>query len=73
MKFCKLNAMNNSCSKCFHYGKCQLNKPQERTLCHTCRQDYESAGYIVKPIKGDICGQCELCGRRAFDCLVGKD
>lgn len=72
MKYCKKTHMNKDCERCFHYGKCTLNQPQVRSLCLSCKDDFEIAGFTVKSLEHQsVYGTCELCGRIALDYIVG--
>ena len=38
-----------------------------RTLCHRCKQYYESAGYICISQWGQYKEPCDICGKSGFD------
>lgn len=40
---------------------------EQRTLCHSCVQDYEEAGYCVKPdYSTQYKDRCDICGRMGW-------
>lgn len=47
---------------------------EQRTLCHSCVQDYEEAGYYVKPdYSTQYKDRCDICGRMGWVYWIEKE
>ena len=51
------------------------NAKDIRTLCYRCKQQYEAAGYHMRPVLCEYKEKCEICGNNGYDyeVLNGSD
>ncbi len=41
-----------------------------RTLCYKCKQNYETAGYVVKSKHTKYKSSCDYCGRCGYEYII---
>ena len=47
---------------------------EQRTLCHSCVQDYEEAGYEIKrDYTEQYKGECDICRRMGWTYLIERE